>query len=107
MARKPNSSKQTEVLLGALLSQPDAWRHGYELSQEVSLRSGTLYPILMRLQDQGWLESRWEDESKHGRPPRHLYRLTAHGAGEAHALLAASQLPSQTAGVASLPEATA
>ena len=83
MARRPNSSKQTEVLLAALLGAATDWRHGYDLSRETSLKSGTLYPILMRLERQGWLEARWEDEPAPGRPRRHLYRLTALGTEEA------------------------
>ena len=90
MARRPNSSKQTEALLGALLDSQSRWRHGYDLSRETALKSGTLYPILMRLEAQGWLEARWEDEHAPGKPRRHLYRLSTLGAGEASQLLAAS-----------------
>jgi DNA-binding PadR family transcriptional regulator len=53
--------------------------HGYDVSWETGLKSGSLYPILARLSDQGLLESRWEQEVGLGRPPRHLYRLTAAG----------------------------
>ena len=91
MARRPNSSKQTEALLAALLATEARWRHGYDLSRETALKSGTLYPILMRLEAQGWLEARWEDEPAPGKPRRHLYRLSTLGAGEASQILAASQ----------------
>ena len=56
-----------------------SWHHGYALSQETGLASGTLYPILMRLENLGWLETRWEEPGNTGRPPRHNYRLTAGG----------------------------
>jgi DNA-binding PadR family transcriptional regulator len=66
------------------------WRHGYDLSRETELKSGTLYPILIRLEKSGWLEARWEDEPTAGKPRRHLYRLTGSGREQAVALAAAS-----------------
>jgi DNA-binding PadR family transcriptional regulator len=79
MPRSPNSSDQTKRLLAALLGQAETWRYGYDLSKETVLKSGTLYPILMRLEGQGLLETCWEDPPVPGRPPRHLYRLTTSG----------------------------
>jgi DNA-binding PadR family transcriptional regulator len=79
MPRKPNNSRQTRALLAALLERARAWRHGYELSKETGLKSGTLYPVLMRLSEQGLLESRWQEPERPGLPPRHVYRLTASG----------------------------
>lgn len=78
-------TRQTRSLLAALLSAVggDGWRHGYDLSRETGLKSGTLYPLLIRLTDRGWLETRWEDSPEPGRPPRHLYRLTAEGRAQA------------------------
>jgi DNA-binding PadR family transcriptional regulator len=67
------------MLLAALLSQRVRWQHGYDLSEQTGLSSGTLYPILMRLSDRGMLESRWEPSQHEGRPPRKLYRLNAEG----------------------------
>jgi DNA-binding PadR family transcriptional regulator len=72
-------SRQTLALLAALMERPRTWRHGYELSKETGLKSGTLYPILMRLSDQRLLDSRWKEAERPGRPPRHVYRLTAAG----------------------------
>jgi DNA-binding PadR family transcriptional regulator len=66
-------------VLTALAADPTAWRHGYELGQEVGLKAGSLYPILMRLCERGLLEATWETEPPQGRPPRHLYRLTHAG----------------------------
>jgi PadR family transcriptional regulator, regulatory protein PadR len=79
MPRPPNASRQTHLLLAALLEQPRAWRHGYELGKETGLKSGTLYPLLMRLSDQGLLDARWQESNQPGKPPRHMYRPTAAG----------------------------
>ncbi len=81
-------SEQTLALLTVLIAQPQKWRHGYDLSRDTGLKSGTLYPIMMRLCDRGFLESKWEDSAKTGRPPRHIYRLTAAGGALARAQLA-------------------
>ena len=81
MTRAPNISRQTVSVLAALLAQPQAWRYGYDLSKETGLKSGTLYPLLMRLSDQGYLEAEWRQPLQPGRPARHAYRLTATGAG--------------------------
>lgn len=51
------------------------WRHGYDLGQETGLRAGSLYPILMRLADRGFVEAAWEADPPLGRPRRHLYRI--------------------------------
>lgn len=90
MARKINSSPQTQAVLGALLSATDGWHYGYDLSKATGLKSGTLYPILIRLEGHGWLEARWEEAPQSGKPPRHLYRLTGLGLKEAPALLRSS-----------------
>ncbi|ETA71139.1 putative transcriptional regulator [Actinospica robiniae DSM 44927] len=66
-------------MLQALAAEPSKWRYGYELGREVGLKAGSLYPILIRLDDRGMVEAGWEDEPAPGRPPRHLYRLTAVG----------------------------
>ena len=97
MARRPNSSKQTRDVLSALATTEGGWRHGYDIARETGLKSGTLYPILMRLEGAGWLEARWEDEPAPGKPRRHLYRLTPEGAAEARA---AATAETQDRGVA-------
>jgi DNA-binding PadR family transcriptional regulator len=61
------------------MADPLAWRFGYELGNELGLRSGSLYPILVRLADRDLLEATWEEGVPQGPPPRHLYRLTGHG----------------------------
>lgn len=80
MIRTRRPSPQTVAVLTALGSRPATWRYGYELGREVGLKAGSLYPILIRLCDRGLLEATWESEPARGRPPRHLYRLTAAGA---------------------------
>src|SRR5437899_5074492 len=84
MPINPITSLQTRALLAAFLDRSRIWRHGYNLSKETGLRSGTLYPLLMRLSEQGLLESRWQDAERPGLPPRHVYRLTARGLALAH-----------------------
>jgi DNA-binding PadR family transcriptional regulator len=66
-------------LLAALSTQPRTWHYGYELSKQTGLASGTLYPLLIRLSDQGLLTSQWQEPERPGRPPRHAYRLTPNG----------------------------
>lgn len=71
-------STQTLAVLAAFLQAPREWHYGYDISRNTGLKSGTLYPILMRMADRDLLETSWE-ETGAGRPPRHLYRLTADG----------------------------
>lgn len=68
----------TRALL-AFLEEPRNWRYGYDLMKVADISSGTLYPLLARLTDDGWLESRWEEPEVPGKPPRQMYRLTATG----------------------------
>jgi PadR family transcriptional regulator PadR len=79
MTQSRKLSDQALALLNVLLEQPRKWRHGYDLSRDTGLKSGTLYPILMRLCERGLLESKWEESSEPGRPPRHMYKLTSAG----------------------------
>jgi DNA-binding PadR family transcriptional regulator len=65
------------LLLGALSGRQ--WCHGYDLMKETGLLSGTLYPLLMRMTDQGLVEAEWREPAQAGRPARHAYRLTADG----------------------------
>ena len=85
MARTPNRSSQTNKFLAAMLEDPLAWRYGYELLKKTGLQSGTLYPLLIRLSDQGLLEAQWREPEKAGTPPRHVYRLTSDGLALARA----------------------
>jgi PadR family transcriptional regulator PadR len=85
MTRTRALSPQAHAVLQALLVHPQTWRYGYDLSGELGLKSGTLYPLLMRLSDQGLLEAEWREPQQQGRPPRHAYRLTAQGVSVASA----------------------
>jgi DNA-binding PadR family transcriptional regulator len=93
MARQANRSPQTLQVLRLLVEEPSLWHYGYEISQRTGLKSGTLYPILIRLAEQGWLETRWAPPERPGRPARHTYRLTAEGARAAADLV--SFIPEQ------------
>lgn len=79
MPRTANASRQTRLLLTEFSAQPQAWRYGYELIKATGVTSGTLYPTLARLSDQGLLEAEWRAPLELGRPPRHAYRLTPAG----------------------------
>ena len=59
---------QTLSVLAALCEEQSQWRHGYVLAGQTGLKSGTLYPILIRLADRGLVEARWQDEPTPGRP---------------------------------------
>ena len=79
-----------------LLESPNRSRSGAEIGRTTGTGSGTLYPLLARLEAAGWLASEWETVDPHevGRPRRCLYRLTGEGQRNAHAALAKLQLPS-------------
>ena len=81
MTRSRTPSAQTIMVLEALAADPTRWRYGYDLAVEVGLKSGSLYPILIRLADRELLDSAWEPGPP-GKPPRHIYRLTARGLEE-------------------------
>ena len=91
MPRAPSS--QTKCFLAAMLEDPLAWRYGYALLKETGLQSGTLYPLLMRLYDQGLLDAEWREPEMAGRPPRHVYRLTPAGLAFARAQLLPNAKP--------------
>lgn len=79
MARNRQPSKQMRLVLAILAEQLGEWRHGYDLMKATGLLSGTLYPLLMRMTDNGLVEAEWREPAQQGRPPRHVYRLTAAG----------------------------
>ena len=88
MARRSGFSAQTLSVLASLEADPASWRHGYLLAKQTGLRSGTLYPILIRLAERGLVEACWEDGQPAGRPRRHLYRLSSDGLAATRAALA-------------------
>lgn len=81
MTRPRALSDHAHRLLALFLAAPGEWRHGYELVQLTGVKTGTLYPLLIRLEAQGYLEAEWQPPSAAGRPPRHAYRLTESGIG--------------------------
>ncbi len=85
--KTPRISPETLRVLDRFVERPSEWRYGYELSRETGLKSGTLYPILIRLESYGLLEARWV-ATEEGVPPRHTYRLTPAGLKFARAELA-------------------
>ena len=99
-------TKPLERVLRVLLAEPAAAHYGYDLMKAARLASGTLYPMLARLQQEGLVDSEWEDRSQDagGRPPRKYYRLTAEGVRVARLELAhASAAPNSTRRVAAQP----
>jgi|SRR5580692_7806323 PadR family transcriptional regulator PadR len=71
-------SPQTLLVLDAFLEQAEEWKYGYDLSRVTGLKSGSLYPILIRLAERKLLETQWE-AAEPGKPPRHTYRFTPEG----------------------------
>jgi PadR family transcriptional regulator, regulatory protein PadR len=90
MKRDRRPSPQTAAVIAALAREPEVWRYGYDLCQQLGLKAGSMYPILIRLADRGLLETTWATETESGRPPRHLYRLTGTGFALAARLTALS-----------------
>src|SRR6266700_1318183 len=84
-AEQPRLTAQTFKVLGFLISRPTAEVSGADVARATNLASGTLYPILLRLEKARWVESRWEtaDPRKLGRPRRRLYQVTGEGAKKA------------------------
>ena len=96
MAAEPRMTIPTQLVLEALLAEGEGELYGIEIGDHAGLRSGTVHPILARLEGVGWLESRWEDvdPQAEGRPARRYYRLTAAGAVAGRAALARAHRPS-------------
>lgn len=67
------------MVLAALLENAGTWSYGYDLAKVTGVKSGTLYPLLIRLEERGLLETEWQPPVGPGRPPRHTYRLTPAG----------------------------
>jgi PadR family transcriptional regulator, regulatory protein PadR len=87
-SESPRITTQTLTVLSAFITSGRELA-GSEIAKGTKLHSGTLYPILFRLEESGWLESRWEESnaSELGRPRRRIYKLTGAGARAATAEL--------------------
>src|SRR4051794_37562521 len=83
MTRRP--SLQTLEVLQLMVQHANADFYGLELAKAAGIPTGTIYPILRRVESSGWVESSWEqiNPSEEGRPRKRLYRLTGLGAREA------------------------
>jgi PadR family transcriptional regulator, regulatory protein PadR len=68
-----------ERVLRAFLDDPAARRYGYDLMKAASLQSGTLYPLLARLEQHNLVDSAWETPQQEGQRPRKYYWLTGEG----------------------------
>ena len=68
-----------ERVLGAFLADPAAPRYGYDLMKAARLPSGTLYPLLARLEREKLVASAWETPQQEGQRPRKYYQLTGEG----------------------------
>jgi PadR family transcriptional regulator, regulatory protein PadR len=81
-------------VLRLLLDSPHHARSGAEIAKATGVLSGTLYPMLIRMENSGWVESRWEnvDPREAGRPRRRFYELTEKGHKEAALALADLQV---------------
>ena len=92
----PRMTLTTQLVLRVLLADPAQERYGLQICAEAGLPSGTIHPILARLEHEyGWLTSRWEDikPQDEGRPRRRYYRLTEDGAERARLALAQARTP--------------
>ncbi|MDB2439834.1 PadR family transcriptional regulator [Hellea sp.] len=96
MTRNRAPSQSTCLVLSELCQQP---QYGYALMKKTGLKSGTLYPILMRLKDRGFLTSNWEEPQILGRPPRQSYELTPNGRAYANEVLAPDTQPAILRGI--------
>jgi PadR family transcriptional regulator, regulatory protein PadR len=86
----PRMTQTTQKVLRALLERPTRELYGLEICAKAGLPSGTIHPILARLETAEWLESRWEDTDPRemGRPRRRYYRFSPDGAERARIALA-------------------
>ena len=100
----PRMTIPTQLVLRAMLAEPTQEMYGLQICTAAGLPSGTIHPILARLEREfGWLESRWEDAvpAEEGRPRRRYYKLTEDGAERARIALA--QAATSTVGMRLAP----
>jgi PadR family transcriptional regulator PadR len=98
MSERIRVSRNILMVLKMMIEKPQTPYSGADIARQTGLGSGTLYPLLQRLENAGWLKSEWEkvDPSEAGRPKRRHYKLT--GLGQTHAVKALAELQT-TAGV--------
>ncbi|GAA1277927.1 PadR family transcriptional regulator [Saccharothrix xinjiangensis] len=81
----------TQLVLRLLLDAPEQEAYGLDVIKGTELPPGTVYPLLQRLEQAGWVTARWEEDpsdERRGRPRRRYYRLTRDGAARATNALA-------------------
>ena len=86
----PRMTLSTQLVLRAMLDNPTQEMYGLQICVAAGLPSGTIHPILARLEGYEWLDSWWEDVNprEEGRPRRRYYKLTEEGAQRARNALA-------------------
>ena len=97
----PRMTIPTQLVLRAMLAEPTREMYGLQICTGAGLPSGTIHPILARLEGLGWLTSRWEDAipAEEGRPRRRYYKLTEDGAERARIALAQATTSLATLGL--------
>ncbi|GAB1695137.1 PadR family transcriptional regulator [Krasilnikovia sp. M28-CT-15] len=89
----PRITLPTAAVLRLMLQDPTGSFYGLKLAQESGFPSGTIYPILARLEAADWVQSYWEQEDAAvlERPRRRMYQMTGAGAQAARAALSTAQ----------------
>ncbi|MFD7627544.1 PadR family transcriptional regulator [Streptomyces sp. NPDC059851] len=98
------TSATLDVMEAFLVADDDL--HGFAVARAAGKPTGSIYPILARMEEAGWLESRWESEHPDpGRPRRRFYKLTPDGMASARAVVLErrGQLPTPTPAVGQPP----
>ena len=83
---RPNKTKNNIRILERFCQDPTEEIHGFKLVEDLGIKSGVVYPFLIKWESKGWFESRWEESDRPG-PRRRLYRLTALGVRAAREFL--------------------
>ena len=96
------NTSTTRAVLDSFLDVHGQDLYGLDIMRQTGLASGTIYPILRRLEEQGWLSSRWEDidPEVEGRPARRLYRINADGVAGARAFSGEVEARKRRSGIA-------
>lgn len=100
MAKEPRITAHALRVMGAIMNASSGEMSGVDISKQSGMMSGTMYPLLLRLEDAGLLRSRWETDDPHvlGRPRRRYYSVTGLGATRARA--AAKEMAAVAGGLA-------
>jgi PadR family transcriptional regulator PadR len=104
--KSPRMTLPTQFVLRTLLDDVNRELYGVEIGAAADLPSGTVHPILARLEGIGWVTSRWEDvdPSVAGRPARRYYRIDPHGAAAARNALAKAYQSRPAPGASRIPQ---